>query len=122
VAVLERLHDDASEAAIVRMRAVWAARFFATDASRRFLERVARSETGLVVRTAADSLAVAFGRSAVAVIAPLLSNGDPAVREGVIRALGRVGGPEAGAALRSHLGAERDADLRALAERTLAAL
>jgi HEAT repeat protein len=74
------------------------------------------------VRTAAESLVVAFGASAVPVVVPLLSHTDPAVREGAIRSLGRAGGAEAAAALRAHHGAERDADLRALTERTLAAL
>jgi len=122
IAVLVELHDERRELPIVRLRAVWAARFFPSAESRGFLERVVRTEGGLVRRTAAESLAAAFGASAVPSLAPLLSDADPAVREGVIRALGRLGGAAASAALRSHRAAEADADLRALVERTLAAL
>jgi HEAT repeat protein len=122
VAVLAQLFDDRREAPIVRTRAVWAARFYPTAESRDFLERVVRAEGGLVRRTAAESLAAAFGASAVPTLVPLLEDADPAVREGVIRALGRLGGDAAAAALRSHRAAERDADLRDLLDRTLAAL
>lgn len=121
VPVLIRLYEDSHEERIVRTRAVWAARFYATDASRAFLERVVHTDSlGLVVRTAAESLAFAFGASATPVIVPLLRHGDPAVREGAIQCLGRIGGEDARRALAAH----RDTDpaLRTLTERTLGAL
>ena len=122
VPVLVAIFDDASEPQPVRLRAVWAARFFATDASRRFLTRVASdpSQPGMVVRSAAQSLAAAFDRSSVPTIAPLLAHADPAVREATIAALGRVGGPEARAALLARRG--RETELSAALERALSAI
>jgi|JI9StandDraft_2_1071091.scaffolds.fasta_scaffold215432_2 HEAT repeat protein len=124
VPVLVALFDDASEAQPVRLRAVWAARFYATEGSRAFLSRVManRSEGGIVVRTALESLAAAFGASAVPQLAPLLAHSDVAVREGAIRALGRVGGREARAALEARRGHERDEALVSLLSTTVAGL
>ncbi len=122
VPVLVAIFDDASEPQVVRFRAVWAARFFPTAASRSFLERVVRdaSQPGMVVRSAAQSLAAAFDRSAVSTIAPLLTHADPAVREATIAALGRVGGSEARAALVARRG--RETELSAALERAIAAV
>jgi HEAT repeat protein len=122
VPLLVAIFDDASEPQPVRLRAVWAARFFSTEASRRFLTRVASdaSQPGMVVRSAAQSLAAAFERSAVPVIAPLLAHADPAVREATIAALVRVGGSEARAALAARRG--RETELAAALERALSAI
>lgn len=122
VPVLVSIFDDASEPQPVRLRAVWAARFFATEVSRRFLTRVASdpSQPGMVVRSAAQSLAAAFDRSAVATLGPLLTHADPAVREATIAALARVGGPEARAALVARRG--RETELAAALERALSAI
>lgn len=121
VPVLVSLFDDTSELQPVRLRAVWAARFFATDASRAFLGRVManRAESGIVIRMAVESMASAFGESAVSEIAPFLAHADVAVREGAILALGRVGGGAARAALEARRGRERDEALAPLLTETL---
>jgi HEAT repeat protein len=108
VPVLVAIFDDGSELQPVRLRSVWAARFFSTAASRSFLQRLAAdaSQPGLVVRAAVQSLAAAFGRSAVPPIAAQLAHADAAVREACIVALGRIGGSEARAALEARRGRE----------------
>lgn len=120
VPVLVAIFDDASEPQPLRLRAVWAARFFATSASRAFLDRVVSdaSQPGLVVRSAAQSLAAAFDRSAVPSLRALLTHADPAVREATIAALARVGGSEARAALVARRG--RETELAAALEQAIA--
>jgi HEAT repeat protein len=121
VPVLVAIFDDHDEIQPVRLRAVWAARFFSTAASRTFLTRVAsnRAEAGMVVRSAVQALAHAFGRSAVPTLSPLLRHADVAVREATIVALGQVGGADARAALEARRG--RETELSELLERTLTA-
>lgn len=122
VPVLVALFDDTSELQPVRLRSVWAARFYPTAASRSFLERVAAdgAQPGLVVRAAVQSLAFAFGRSAVAPVAARIGHSDSAVREAVIVSLGRMGGPQARAALEARRG--RETELAELLTTTLATL
>lgn len=111
VDVLALLHDDPSEPSFIRNRALWAARYFPTDASRELLERALREDEGLALRVALMSLAAAFGEEEVAHITPFLAHDDVVVREGAIRALEVVHVPAATTALRARIALEPDASL-----------
>ncbi|HUB08165.1 MAG TPA: HEAT repeat domain-containing protein [Myxococcales bacterium] len=71
-------------------------------------------------RTAIDALARAQGARAVSAIADALTWKDPGVREAAADALGRIGGPDARAALQARLALESDPGVRAALERALA--
>lgn len=114
VAVLAALHDDPSEAPFVRLRTLWAARFFATDESHALLARALEREDGLALRTAIESLAHAFGAAEVSRIAPFLGHDDVVVRESAIRALDTIHVAAATSALRARMSVEPEASLREL--------
>lgn len=113
VAVLTALHDDAAEAPFIRLRTVWAARFYRTAASRAFLERVLLEE-GLTRRAAVLALADAFGADSIPTVAPFLADPDVAVREGTITALRGIDDARSREALRARLAIEPDGSLQVM--------
>lgn len=119
--VLIDLYEDASVPPYVRLRVVHAVSFYPSAATRTFLRAVASAprQSDLFVRQALLSLARAFGPRAVDDVAPYLEHAEPVVREGAVRALGRIGTPEAREALRRRLPVEPLAYIRHTIERTL---
>lgn len=120
VAVLAAIHDDGAELPFVRLRTLWAARFYPTPEARAFLGRALEREEGLALRTALESLAHAFGAAEVSRISPFLSHDDVVVREGAIRALDAIHVAAATEALRARMALEPDASLRALLRAAIA--
>jgi HEAT repeat protein len=121
LSVLIALYDDPSEAPYVRLRAVHAAGFYPTPATRTFLLAVARApgQSDLFVRQAVLGLARAFGVRAVRDILPFLEHTEPVVREGAAAGLGRIGSDDAREALRARLVVERSDSVRLTIERSL---
>lgn len=119
VPVLARIVDDAQRPGFVRLRAVQVAGVFTTDAAKSLLRRAVRGRDPLMAREAAIAMARAFGRDAIADVAPLLEHADTAVREGAIRALGSIDDDGARSRLRARLARERDTVLREQIETVL---
>ena len=112
--VLIELSQDTREPPYVRLRAVGATGAFPRAAVRTFLLAVARApgQSDLLVREAVVTLARAFGPAAVDDLAPFLAHDEVVVRDAAVRALGRIGTPEALAARRARLPRERDPVVR----------
>ncbi len=119
--VLIALYNDPSEPAYVRLRSVAVAAHYPTPACRTFLRAVAQApgQSDLFVRNAVLALGQAFGPAAVADIEPYLGHLEPVVREASIRALRRIGTPDALRAIRRRAALERDAVVRETLERAL---
>lgn len=119
--VLVALYNDPSEPTYIRLRSVAVAAHYPTAACRTFLRAVARApgQSDLFIRSAILALGKAFGPQAVADIEPYLEHPEPVVREASIRALRRVGTPQALAAIRRRGALERDAVVRQTLERAL---
>lgn len=81
----------------------------------------APSAPPLFVRAALAALARARGAAAIPAIAVKLGSKDAAVSQAAVEALGRIGGPQARAALQKQLDAETRPALRAALERAMAA-
>ncbi|MBX3269563.1 MAG: HEAT repeat domain-containing protein [Sandaracinaceae bacterium] len=112
--VLIELYQDTREPPYVRLRAVGATGAFPRAAVRTFLLAVARApgQNDLLVREAVVTLARAFGPAAIDDLAPFLAHDEVVVRDGAVRALGRIGTPAARAALRARQPHEPDGVVR----------
>lgn len=112
--VLIALYDSAQEAPFVRQRAVAAAAYYPSPATRTFLHAVliTPGQSDLFVRTAVDSLARAFGAGAWDEVRPYLAHQALTVRMGAVRAASRIATPAARVALRQRLRSEPEAEVR----------
>lgn len=119
--VLIDLYQSSTEPPYVRLRAVGATGAFPRPAVRTFLLAVARADgqTDLLVREAVVTLARAFGAASVGDLVPFLAHDEPVVREATATALGRIGTPDATAALRARLRVEREGAVRAAIQSAL---
>ncbi len=119
--VLVTLYNDQAMPGFVRIRAVAAARYFPTDASRTFLRAVAQSSTSdLYIARAVGSLAHAFGDGALEDIRPFLAHREYVVREAAARALGAMRAPVARQLLEARLRIEPEDAVRVTLRRALA--
>lgn len=113
---LAALGDDVGALLFVRVRAVYALRLAAgtaaAESTRARLGSVLGAEGNplMLRRAAMDALCEGF--DAVSEVAPFLGHADPGMREGAGRALVRAPSPAGRAAVRAHLGRERDAGVR----------
>lgn len=119
VPLLRSVVADGTLPSLVRVRAVQALGAFATSEVRTELRRLLRSPQPLMAREAGLALQRAFGAAAEDDVASLLAHADPAVREGAIEALARIGSAGARARLEQHAARERDEALRARIARAL---
>ena len=121
VGVLVRLYDDGNQPPFVRLRAVTAARYFSSPASRAFLVAVAdaRQQPALFVREAIRSLSFAFGATAVSEIEELASHRESVVREAVVDALANAHTSRSVECLRQRLRLEHVPHIRARLRRAL---
>jgi hypothetical protein len=112
--VLIALYDAQDEAPYVRQRAVAAAAYYPSPATRTFLRAVlvTPGQSDLFVRTAVDALARAFGADAWSEVQPYLAHPAVTVRMGAVRAAVRIGTPATRDALRARLRVEQDAEVR----------
>ncbi len=119
--VLVALYNDPREPTYVRLRSVAVAAHYPSEACRTFLRAVAQApgQRDLFVRTALLALGRAFGPQALVDIEPFLEHPEPVVREASVRALSRIGTPQALRSLRARMDVERDAVVRATLERLL---
>lgn len=120
--VLIALYDSTQEAPFVRQRAVAAAAYYPSPATRLFLRAVLTTpgQSELFVRTAVDSLARAFGADAWDEVRPYLAHQAVTVRMGAVRAATRIDTRAVRAALRERLRVEPDAEVRAALTAALA--
>src|SRR5262249_16853501 len=72
-----------------------------------------------IVQQAASCLGDREQTGAVSALGALLARDEQGVRYSAVRALARIGGPDAQAILRTHLPREHDAEIRAVIEQTL---
>ena len=121
VGELVRLYDDGNQPPFVRLRAVNAARYFPSPASRAFLVAVAdaRQQPALFVREAIRSLSFAFGAAAVTEIEKLASHRESVVREAVVDALANAHSSRSVECLRQRLRLEPVPYIRARLRRAL---
>ncbi len=114
LAVLIALYDAPQEAPFVRQRAIAAAAYYPSAATRTFLHAVlvTPGQSDLFLRTAVDALARAFGADAWAEVQPWLAHPAVTVRMGAVRAAVRIGTPATRTALRARLRVEQDAEVR----------
>lgn len=112
--VLIALYDSTQEAPFVRQRAVAAAAFYPSPATRTFLHAVLATpgQHEIYLRTAVDALARAFGAGAWDEVRPYLAHDIVTVRMGAVRAASRINTPAVRAALRARLGSEQEAEVR----------
>jgi len=112
--VLIALYDSTQEAPFVRQRAVAAAAYYPSPATRTFLHAVlvAPGQSEALVRTAVDALARAFGAAAWDEVRPYLAHGAVTVRMGAVRAASRIDTPAVRAVLRQRLRVEQEAEVR----------
>lgn len=112
--VLIALYDSAQEPTYVRQRAVAAAAYYPSPATRLFLRAVlvAPGQSDMFVRTAVDALARAFGADAWDEVRPYLAHASVTVRMGAVRASTRIDTPAVRTALRVRLRSEQDAEVR----------
>lgn len=114
ISTFAEIYNDTSAPAFMRARTVYAARFFATEASRTFLRAVATTSTqDLVISSAVNSLSHAFGAAALSDIRPLIGHSAPTVREAVVRALSAMESPVAHELLMSRVNVEQNAVVQA---------
>lgn len=113
ISTLATIYNDETAPPFMRMRTVFAARYFATEASRTFLRAVTTTSTqDLVISSAINSLSHAFGARALDDIRPLLNHNAPTVREAVVRALSAMETPIAHELLMSRINIEQNAVVR----------
>ena len=112
--VLIALYDSPQEAPFVRQRAVAAAAYYPSAATRAFFRAVliAPRQSDAIVRTAVDALARAFGAAAWDDVRPYLAHGSVTVRMGAVRAASRIDTPAVRAVLRQRLRVEQEAEVR----------
>jgi HEAT repeat protein len=107
-AVLRAIAADSSQLATRRGRAATALRHFPDADTRSLHERLVAdtSAPSVVRRKAALALALSAGELAVPALQPLLQSDDKRLREGVVKALGRIRSPAAVSALQASLDSE----------------
>ncbi len=118
---LRKVALDESALALVRGRAASALVLFKSAGAKQTLVALATDpkQPWLVRGKAARSLAVAYGDESVEIIAPLLSDTMPRLREAAVKALGLVDTAKSRAALGARASVESDSHLRGLIQATL---
>ncbi len=117
--MLIALSQDPAVSGLRRVRAIEVLGYVPTDAGLAYLRGVVaqtrgRGDGSSIYQLAAASRALGgFGSQVSAELVPLLGHRSADVREGVAAALGRIGTPEATAALRDRAQVERDSGVRA---------
>jgi hypothetical protein len=108
----------------LRLRAMAYLAWFPSRRTQAFLTRrlYARQAPAIERRVAMRALALAFGREVFPDLRGFLTDPDPGVREGAIRALALLGGARVRTLLENHLAAEESLGLKRVTEEVLAEL
>lgn len=122
--VLVELAEDPELRPSLRLRAMAHLAWFPSRRTQAFLTRrmYGRDVPAIEKRVALRAFALAFGREAFQDLRGFLTDADPAVREGAIRALGFVRGRRVQTLLENHLVIEQDLRLKQVTEEVLATL
>ncbi len=119
---LVAIYHDSARSEALRARALQALSYLDDDRARAEL-RFANEQPGVAPifkRTALLGLGRSEGSVAVPAVASQLASDDPSIRMAAAQSLGRIGGPQARAALKQRLELEPKAEVRAEIARALA--
>ncbi len=120
VPALASLVASSQEDSEVKQEAVHAIGRAGTEEAKTVLTETASAEGNTLLRkTAIQELARSYGSAAVPQLEPMLKDPDEAVRQSAIRALGRIGTPEAFALIQNVATSDASSIIRAHAEATL---
>lgn len=118
-AELIAIAQDSSATRTHRAKALHALGYFPSADSRLVLTTALDGGDSKLQRRAVHALANGWGQAAVADVTPALSSSDVQLRAAAAKALGRVGGPDARAALQQRLPSETEPMVREIIEAAL---
>lgn len=122
--ILVELAEDPVLRPSLRLRAMANLAWFPSRRSQAYLTRqlYGREVPAIEKRVAMRALALAFGREMFPDLRGFLTEPDPGVREGAIRALGLLRGQRVRTLLENHLAVEQDLHLKRVTEEVIAEL